>query len=937
MRLRTHNWAARAAGRSLAFALFAALLWLGQNRALALNTDGQASPQLGVLGPMIQTLNSQPGWLPPITVVDERPNPLAATAPGASRVLGNQLSLSLNSRSSLASSMYFTRSLPLFEALSGGNGPGRDDTQAGLLALRGPGAEHVLGDSRALQQKLDYSSGGLALRGSYTDVDKDFRAPGGKNVSVIGDRSAMDALAALRGMTDVQYQAQYRPSGAFMLDTSRHRLVNEQPGNSQSGMTVTEVAHALALQLGGGRQLKANFSSRDEDWSGHGAINTEKMSAQLNPSSRLALNYSYDWSDIQRDGNQYKGRDLTDVKQGLVYQLTGRTRLDVNLNQVREAWDRGGATNVTEKDIRDYALHHTFGAATKADLVRNFTSVTTNGATVDADTTQLHLEDGHGRLKLAGDWMGRNLSDGGTEGLAQLALSTVIGTGRSRTSLKGLYKQHSQGQGDKQVDTLYQMALSAAPSPLAQFRASYESLDQQGPQADHAFVRTQLGFGSQLSRHMKLTGDYSRETDKQVQTKADRGLKLDVNRGRLTLTGGVGLQERQDTPDVSTTFGGLQMRLGRGLAEWARTSSGADPLVGASSYGYRGTPGWAALSDGALSLNYIDRSADGAEHVLTRSLAYQTMLGRRVFLKLAQHYNPMVKKDNKDVMEQARDDLYEAGLGLGHGFVALGRSIREEDLKSGSTQQGAVYALRGAMGGGDRFKFTSGIQTLQPEGGAATRWQFTNLNLKVGRPLADWAKAASDVGLFDDNTNYGYRKLPTWAAFGDGGLSLQYMERQPDNAEALIASAISYQAMLGSRSYARLSFQQNPLTDKGQVTPVDRKLYELGRRLGGKLLALARYTTEDGLTDPKYLRSSMLGVRGRLSARERFETVIVLDDVVSPGQHSRTTTYGLEYAREVDDGHYFVLKGTLCGGDAPGGILDGPSTFQVDLAYKKTL
>ncbi len=935
MRLRTHDWAARAAGRSLAFALLAALLWLSQSRALALTVDGPVSPELSALAPSAQTLDPHLGSLAPITVVDERPDPLAATAPGASRALGNQLSLSLNSRSSFASSVYFTRTLPFFEALRSGARLESADTEAGLLALRGPGAEHVLDRSRALQQKLDYSSGGLGLRGSYTNVDQDFRAPGG-GVNVIGDRSPMDALAAMRGMTDLQFQAQYHPSGAFMLDTSRQRLVNEQPGHSQVGMTVSEIAHALALQLGGGRQLKANFSSRDEEWRGHGAINTEKIAAQLNPSSRLALNYSYDWSDIQREGNQYKGRDLTDVKQGLAYQLTGRTRLDVNLNQVREAWDRGGTTSVTEKNIRDYALHHAFGAATKADLVRNFASVTTNGATVDTDTTQLHLEHGRGqRLNLIGDWMNRSLSDGATEGLAQLALDTVIGAGRSQTSLKGLYKQHSQGQGDKQVDTLYQLGLSAAPSPLAQFSASYESLDQQGPQADHAFVRTQLSFGSQLSRDMKLTADYAHETDKQVETKSDRGVKLEVNRGALTLTGGIGLQQLQDAPDLSTSFGNLQIKLGRGLAEWARTTSGAEPLPGAGSHGYRGTPAWAALGDGALSLNCIDRSTERAEHVLTRSLAYQTMLGRRIFLKLAQHYNPMVKKDNKDVMEQARQDLYEAGLDLGHGFVALGRSIREEDLKSGSAQQGAVYALQGAIGG--RFKFTSGLQALQPVGGAATRWQFANLNLKLGRALADWAKAAGDGGLFDDNTKYGYRKLPAWAAFADGGLSLQYLERRPDNAQALIASGVGYQAMLGKLTYARLSFQQNPLTDKGQVIPVDRKLYELGRRLGGKFLALARYATEDGLTEAKYLRSSMLAVRGALSARERFETVIAVDDVVSPGQHSCTTTYGLEYAREAGEGHYFILKGTLCGGDAPGGILNSPDTYQVDLAYKKTL
>jgi len=1006
----THSRVARAAGRSLALALLLVLPWSGGDSALALTLEGQAGAEMAAIEPSAQMLNPQLGQPLPLTWVEQRPDPRAATAPGASQVFGSQLNLTLNGQSSLASSVYFSKSLPLFEALRAGTLFGPAEVEPGVTALRGAGAEHVLDRGRALQQKLAYSTGALQLQGSYLDVDKDFRVPGGSGVSVVGDRSPADALAAMRGMSELQFEAKYSPTSAFALTTSRHKLLNEQPGNKEIGKSVTEAAHGLVFALGEGRQLKADYQSRDDAWRDHGDINLQKIAAHLDATSRLALDYSYDQSSNDRNGDKEKGRDVTEIKQslaynltgdnklalnyrkfdeqwagkgpmqietlaaslnptgrlqltysrdhtandreghqekgltrdttkrGAVYQLSGDTRLDVNYDEVREAWDRDGKLDVTDKQSRDYALHHIFSGGTKADLVRNLTSVTAGDKTTDIATTQLHLEHKpSGRLNLAADWMDRNRSDGGTEALTQLALDSTMGAGKGKTSLTGLFKQHSRGADEQQVDTLYRLGLSAAPSPFAQLNASYESFNQQGPKADHDFVRTQLALASQLGRHAKLTADYARETDKQVQTKSDRGVKLEFNPGRLSLTGGMSLRERQSEPDLTTTFADLQLKFGRPLSEWAKAVSGADPLPGAGAYGFRGTPGWAGLGDGAVALSLIDRSTDGEEHVLTRSLGYQTMVGRRTYLKLATHHNPMVKKDDKMVMQDVRLDLYEGGVDLGSGFAGLARFIREEDLKNGGAQKARVLALRGAVGGGDAFSFIGGVQKLQPEDGAATDWQFANLNLKLGRPLAEWAKGASNGGLFDDNVNYGYRKLPAWASFSDGGLSLQYMERAPEGGDKLIASAAGYQTMLGDRTYARLSFQQNPLADKGKVIPVDRKLYEMGRRFGGKFMALARYTTEESLDEAKSLRSSVLGLRGRLSERERLETVVVFDDVRSRDERNRTTTYGVQYAREVDDGHYLVIKGTFSDGGAPGGILNGPDVYQIDFAYKKTI
>jgi len=1001
------RWRSRVARRSLALALLAALLSTAAGAAFALTAEVDEQAAASPLYYVGEALDPQVGALP-FTVVDERPDPKAATARAVSQVWGSQLNFALNLNSSLASSIYFGKSLPLYEALRRGSLLGDDEAAPGLLALRGPGAAHVLANGRAVQQKLNYVGGRFQLQGSYVDVDTAFSMPGIGSVTVVGDRSLADTLAAMRGMKELKFQAQYTPWKALSLTASRRRFVNEQPGNQQIGMTVDETAQGLAYQFSGNRQFKLDYQKRDEDWRGHGPINMTKMVAHLDATSRLALDYSYDWNNIEREGHKEKGRNVTEIKeslayrlsgdnqlalnyrkfdeqwagkgpmqvetlmaslkptsrlqltysrdhtandregsnekgltrdvtkQSLLYQLSAQTRLDLNFNQTSEAWNRSGTNTITETKSADYALHQVLGKSTKADLVRNLTTVAANGAKTDIDTTQLHFEHKPGeRFNLVADWMDRNRSDGGAEDQTSLSLDSVIGSGKGRLALKGLYQQHAQGTGDKQVDTLYHLGLATAPSPLLQLKADYEAFNQHGPTAEHDFVRTNLGLASQLCRYARLTADYARETDKQAQTKADQALRLELNPGWLALSGAINRTERQGQADLTTTTGDLQIKFGRALANWAKAVSGADPLTRASSYGYRGAPGWAALGDGAMALNYIGRATDGKPEVATRVLGYQTMLGRHAYVKLAMHNNPMIKKDDQMVMESVRRDAYEGGIDLSNGFAALSRFIREEDLTNGSAIRGRVLGLRGAIGGGDILTFISGVQKLQAGNGLPTNWQFTNLNLKFGRPLADWAKVASNAGAFDDNVKYGYQQLPGWASFADGGLGLQYMAQESPSGEKLIASAAGYQSMLDKRMYVKLSLQQNPLNDKGEIIPVDRKLYELGRRFGGKFVALARYISDDNFAEHKSLRTSMLGLRGRLSERERMETVIVLDDTTSQGASYRTRTYGLEYAREVGEGHYLIIKGRYTQ-DAPA-FNYARDDYQVDFAYKKDI
>lgn len=828
-------------------------------------------------------------------MVSDQLDPRSFAAGRASQVWGSQVNLALNLQSSLVGSFYFSKSLPLFEALRQGRGLGFADDTPGLLALRGTGAQHVLSSGGAVQQKLNYASGKFQLQGSYVNVDSAFTVPGASTSSVTGDRSSADALAAMRGIKELQFQTKWAPLNALALTASHRQYVNEQPGNAQIGMAVNESAQSLVYQMGGNRQFKADYQTRDEEWRGHGPMSMRKLAAHLDATTRLALDYNYDFSDNQRDGQN------------------------------------------TAQNISRYALHQLFGKATRADLVRNLTSTTTNGATTDVTTTSLHLEHKpKGGLNLAADWLDSKSSDGTAQNQLSLALNSAVGSGRSKTLITGLYKQLTQGGSTKQVDTDYQLGITSAPSRLLQLKAGYESLNQQGPTGDHAFVRTNLGLVSQFNRFAKLTVDFARETDKGTLTNANSGARIEISPGWLTLTGGVTMQSGAAQPQPRSTFADLKIKFGRPLAAWARALSGADPLPGASAYGLRGAPTWSGLGDGALTVSYIGRGGDGQAATDTRSMGYQTMLGRRAYVKLAMHENPMVPQDTTTVMTPARWNSYEGGVDLIHGFAGLARFIREQDLTTGGGLGAQVFALRGAVGGHQTLTFLGGVQNMQPTNGAATDWQFANLNLKFGRRLDDWAKTASNTGLFDDDVKYGYRQLPAWASFNDGGLSLQYMSRSPQNGANLTAAAAGYQTMLGRSTYLKFSFQQNPLDSNAQVVTVNRTLYEVGRRFGAKFVALARYTSDGSLNGGTSVSTSLLGLRGRLSAHERLESVIVVDNSSGAGGTGTGTTYGLQYAREAGEGHYLIIKSTYSHGGQQAGQ-NGPDSYQIDFAYKKDI
>jgi len=151
-------WVTRGARRSLALALLLALLWMGSRAAFALSADAGEPGGAAPVYHFTESFNPQGGAMP-FTIIDQRPDPLAASTKAASQVWGSQLNLALNLQSSLASSVYFSRSLPLYEALRNGNLFGDDDSAPGFLALRGPGAGHVLDrGSRSWTTRLQGSS-----------------------------------------------------------------------------------------------------------------------------------------------------------------------------------------------------------------------------------------------------------------------------------------------------------------------------------------------------------------------------------------------------------------------------------------------------------------------------------------------------------------------------------------------------------------------------------------------------------------------------------------------------------------------------------------------------------------------------------------------------------------------------------------------------------
>jgi len=720
------------------------------------------------------------------------------------------------------------------------------------------------------------------------------------------------------------------------------------------------VAQTLAYQ-GRGFAFRGSYTAVDANFQGlneliasqsqmaglKNALGTEKIDLQatLQPLSALKLQAAYNQFTNDQPGNGERGLTRTKMHYDLAYALSGRTNFTATYDALQDVLNKSGQTTTSGTKTTAFALSHQFSSTAALQFGHQLVSATKNGQTLDTNinTAQFTYKPGKW-LGLATDITRKAMSNGTVDNTTAFNVNSQLGTGAWATSLTGQWMQHVTGQGGAQDNTVTKLNLTAAGNPRLQLYVDYLNERQQGPSANKNYTKTLTTLTSHLTRDAALTMTMMNEGDQGRRLTTDRSLKFDFTPGLLRLNSRMETVRRADGKDERELESNLFLRAGKPMAEWARQASKSNVFAGVERFGVVGLAPWADMPEGGVTYQMIRRNYAQNDRANSRRFGYQTMLGSRAYLRLAQQQYPARSENGKTIILPLEEQLMEAGLKLGGRFNLLARRFSHRDLPAVDGTVAGTYqrvntsllALRGAVGRHDRFSFAGGTQSDSRDQGPKSSMVFADLQAKIASPLADWAKEASNKGIFDDHHTYGARDLPGWAQFADGGLHLQFVKGSGRPAASRTTYLAGAQTMLGKRMYLKASLLQNPLNDQNKVAAGRRMLYEFGTQ-SGKFTALARHISDHDDASGKFVESNYFAVRSHLSQRERVEALVTLDKVnCLTGDYARTT-FGVEYAREVNDGHYFTIKGTITQDGDPTKAAAARQDLRLDLGFKKPI
>lgn len=132
----------------------------------------------------------------------------------------------------------------------------------GLLFSNGPGRGAT--DS-AISQRLSYQRDGLSLSGDYSQVGRNFQGINElKQAMAAGDPQAAGQLEL--GMTKSNFSASYTGVQGLEVSHATRRLVNEQQGHAEYGLSRTEQENKLVYNFGNRRSVSYRLYSKDESW-----------------------------------------------------------------------------------------------------------------------------------------------------------------------------------------------------------------------------------------------------------------------------------------------------------------------------------------------------------------------------------------------------------------------------------------------------------------------------------------------------------------------------------------------------------------------------------------------------------------------------------------------------------------------------------------------
>ena len=248
-----------------------------------------------------------------------------------------------------------TRSLGLPQIMRFGNGAGSGATDS------------------VISQRLNYQRNGLSLSGDYSQVGKSFQGINElKQSMAAGDPQGAGQLEL--GMTKSNFSASYTGVDGLEVSLATKRLVNEQQGHKEYGVSRTEQENKLVYNFGDRRSFTYRLYSKDESWD---PSLVKKDGAGLQQ-QQLGLQYGLG------------AKSLLSLGQTTTSQTAGTAQTDIRESRLGLAWheweklsfDGGYATKQTAQTDES---NHVLNLAIATTLVPN---VQINGKLVQNETAR---------------------------------------------------------------------------------------------------------------------------------------------------------------------------------------------------------------------------------------------------------------------------------------------------------------------------------------------------------------------------------------------------------------------------------------------------------------------------------------------------------------------------------------------------------------------
>jgi hypothetical protein len=471
----------------------------------------------------------------------------------------------------------------------------------------------------ASAHRLDLRGTSFRVEGRLADVGSHFRAAG-HDTTPLAPEEARD-LARDKGSRSMDLSAAWDMGEALSLTTTHRTRHVDNPTDENYGLTSSQVAHALQLELSGSTKVRAAIKSEREQWDpAVGKPTREKreqsveLTAGLGGSDENAFSAAVTSLASTQDDRETTGRKL-DVHLKLV--PVSRLRLQADYLEADAGEGAGQSTT---------SIGATFDLGSQTQLSAHLKGTTT--ATSSGSDMGLALAAALGCGRLTSEHK-QTQGEAGSQTWLKHTFAGAFGKGAAQTKVSASLQQTRSEGADGTREGLGSLHVDRWLSP-----ALHLIVDWRGKQAgtnaeptDEGATSCQVKAREFVGGELGLMITQGTDVDEASLRRVELTFSRTWNRANVRLA-----QISQDGPDLdsSSTAAYVDLRTGD-LPAWATSISTAGQFDDAEKYLVRKSPIWGVLDMPftGYRLWAVHRGGAEAQQRSTLGFAHRRLLAGR--------------------------------------------------------------------------------------------------------------------------------------------------------------------------------------------------------------------------------------------------------------------------------------------------------------------